>query len=508
MDQYPSSSVDVIDAFRALTAEARRNVCRTLVAEFSHAECHEVWDLIFNRFHFDVLENLPLELSARVAGYLEPSETFRLRQVSRRWNELFSTPAICGSSFRSFNSHQILNTSAAEWKQSYSRYAKCQLALRTGRPAGEALYSDISSDWSQCNDNTISYSDGMIAWAKNQVILLLCLRSGRARYFNTANRQVVVCVRVSSRIIAALTSHGSCQVWNHKSGKEGMLRLPSANYKVSLGYIRHNFLVDEDTIAVYLAGSQSIIVWDLRTETSRQIYIGAEPFHIFLDAKGKTLTVMRLEDAHENLVYRHGDHISQIVGVTYSIDRNSRSDQRSFSFPLPNSVMSVDLRLHSCLNNIKSCCFRLSTTISHDKKDDAQPLAVGEFITFISYSNILNRPVARFYPEIPCGEMDKRCLATVMSEGLVYYLAENDTDSSAIVLDYRRGEAIQAPGINLASGVFGGNSQYPCYCFGDTFIYGIGLSDVVRVWCFDEDVMAGGGIGRHEIFRDRRDLES
>nr|KMM68738.1 hypothetical protein CPAG_05062 [Coccidioides posadasii RMSCC 3488] len=434
MDQYPSSSVDVIDAFQALTAEARRNVCRTLVAEFSHAECHEVWDLIFNRFHFDVLENLPLELTARVAGYLEPSETFRLRQVSRRWNELFSTPAICASSFRSFNSHQILNTSAAEWKQSYSRYAKCQLALRTGRPAGEALYSDISSDWSQCNDNTISYSDGMIAWAKNQVILLLCLRSGRARYFNTANRHVVV----------------SCQVWNHKSGKEGMLRLPSANYKVSLGYIRHNFLVDEDTIAVYLAGSQSIIVWDLQTETSRQIYIGAEPFHIFLDAKGKTLTVMRLEDAHENLVYRHGDHISQIVGVTYSIDRNSRSDQRSFSFPLPNSVI----------------------------------------------------PVARFYPEIPCGEMDKRCLATVMSEGLVYYLAEGDTDSSAIVLDYRRGEAIQAPGINLASGVFGGNSQYPCYCFGDTFIYGIGLSDVVRVWCFDEDVMAGEGIGRHEIFRD------
>jgi hypothetical protein len=55
---------------------------QALIAELHLEECHRVYDLIFARFHFDIISNLPLELAARISGYLEPCEIFAFRRVS------------------------------------------------------------------------------------------------------------------------------------------------------------------------------------------------------------------------------------------------------------------------------------------------------------------------------------------------------------------------------------------------------------------------------------------
>ncbi len=55
---------------------------QALIAELRLEECHRVYDLIFARFHFDIISNLPLELAARISSYLEPCEIFAFRRVS------------------------------------------------------------------------------------------------------------------------------------------------------------------------------------------------------------------------------------------------------------------------------------------------------------------------------------------------------------------------------------------------------------------------------------------
>lgn len=133
-----------------------------------------------------------------------------LLQVSKKWHALLSSPLICSTSCRNFVSHRVLDTNAPDWEADYLRYAKRRLNVITGRPVSKARY--ICEYTIENTENKFHYSDGMLAWCLDvTTIRLLSLQTGhseRARSFAFNKRQPIVCVRVSSSIVAVLTSHG------------------------------------------------------------------------------------------------------------------------------------------------------------------------------------------------------------------------------------------------------------------------------------------------------------
>lgn len=55
-----------------------------VISTMNGDECHEMLNLLSQRLHRDIFGDLPLELAALVASYLEPSETIQFRRVCHR----------------------------------------------------------------------------------------------------------------------------------------------------------------------------------------------------------------------------------------------------------------------------------------------------------------------------------------------------------------------------------------------------------------------------------------
>ncbi|EEH19679.1 hypothetical protein PABG_01938 [Paracoccidioides brasiliensis Pb03] len=269
-------AANFIHAFRALpTPDARQQFFRALVPRLSHKECSFVIDLFHDRFHFDLVSRLPIELLAQVASYLPPWDVF----VSKRWNDLWSSSSVCSSCFHACFPGQQLDTSNPEWPLLFRRAAKCRLALVTGRPYRRIIIPSTPN----FPDELIAYHDGKIVTglSPNQ-IQLLYIETGETMTFQTENRESISDVEISNSAIAAITKNGYCHVWNFQTGEKGSFRLPSA--------MRLHYTVDADTVAVWFADTQAtLITWDLQSRQAKEIKLGSRPFYVFLDAKAKSI---------------------------------------------------------------------------------------------------------------------------------------------------------------------------------------------------------------------------
>ncbi|WEW59393.1 hypothetical protein PRK78_004864, partial [Emydomyces testavorans] len=419
--------------------------------------------------------------------------------VSKRWNELFSAAAVCSSSFYSSNSNASLDTTAPEWRKVYLRHAKRRLALTTGRPSSKASYP---CGWgsSSHDKNLIFYSHGMLAWCEPQnrrVVHLLCLRSGAVKCFVSANLEAIVCVRVSDRIVAVLTSHGYCQVWNYESAKEGIFRLPDANDGESRGMVKNDFLVDEDTVAICLAGRRSIIVWNLRSQISREIETASPPFHMFLHAQRNQLIAIHFGNEQSRMETIEFDPVSQLVGITYSTDGSYPSGHRSFLLPFPRARMVFFplFRKVPLVDGPDGVAFSL-------RRDDEME----DFVAFLSYSKGLNRPILRFYPKSFYAPIRRADHAIIVSSDVLYCVTYRVTSPgiSPDVYNPRQHEPTYSE-IGVIEGLLSkGTRTYPYnvyHCFGDDLFYGVvSHHHGIQVWCFDEDQHMAGEIGMYRKF--------
>ncbi|KAI5797758.1 hypothetical protein EDC01DRAFT_651202 [Geopyxis carbonaria] len=101
-----SSSIDpavatALSAFTSLPLPQRHAFLTALAPTLTHSDWFQLASHFTRRsssgwgYHFDVLPALPFELSLQVLSYLPPLTAIRLRRVSKLWNALLTTPAIC-----------------------------------------------------------------------------------------------------------------------------------------------------------------------------------------------------------------------------------------------------------------------------------------------------------------------------------------------------------------------------------------------------------------------------
>ncbi|PGH02400.1 hypothetical protein GX51_04708 [Blastomyces parvus] len=304
-----------IPAYKALpTALARHQLLQSLVQQLSSEDCHTVSDLIYARLHVDILGRLPLELAAEIASCLPPWDIFRYRSVSKRWNELLSSPAACSSSFYSYfpQPQQSLpfDTSKPDWSRQFRQLTKRRLALVTGRPYSLSFFPQRGCQTGG-KKSLVSYHDGMIAHdPDSRTIRLLSVVDGPIATYQTVNRESFYKTALSCTAVAAVTIEGYCHVWNYKTGDEGSFRLPSRALRLVL---------DEDAVAVQLefpSKSTVIITWDLRSRQAREIKHASRILHMFLSARDSSLVLVHTEDETPQNCNVDKDILS-VVGTRY-----------------------------------------------------------------------------------------------------------------------------------------------------------------------------------------------
>ncbi|EEP77763.1 predicted protein [Uncinocarpus reesii 1704] len=437
MDQSLSNAASLLDAFRALTAEARRDVCRALATEFKHDECHEMLNLLHKRLYFDVLAQLPIELVAQIASYIEPLETVRLRRVSCRWNEIFSSAAVCSSSFRSFR-HGTLITTTKGWETDFLKRTKRAAAQRIDIGFGDG-------------PDLISYLDGMLAWRASDDISM-------GAYF--------VALPLHCHLESDFVS--CCRVWDYQSGEAKMFRLPSANYKRFEGYIRNGISVDGKTIAVCMAESRSVIVWDFQSSASREIKFEPEPFHIFLDSQQRILNALHWKNVYGKVEilddFNEGSNLSELIVSTYSIDE-SGPDRRPYvlcSSPRPCTTFPTSP--HVYLDGMQGVILYLY----YGEK-------IATFV-FITYSKSLGKPIARLYDRPAFDRFQRLGRGAVLHDHLVYCMNNCEDSCAPDILDYGSDDMFWPSKTAFNQTIIKEGKVYECLsmrnCFGDDIFFG------------------------------------
>lgn len=158
-----SSSKWTIDTDSALSLQS-------LYVSLSHHELREFRRWIDQvDFRYDLLSNLPLEVTQQILGYLPLHECFRMRRVSKEWSRRLSAPQTLEHLLRSWYS-------GAEAKVEIPNglTASAVLASRAEQVdayrSGKA-FSMNNATWSFPNlDSTtrkIAYANGYIAWIES-----------------------------------------------------------------------------------------------------------------------------------------------------------------------------------------------------------------------------------------------------------------------------------------------------------------------------------------------------
>ncbi|OAX76929.1 hypothetical protein ACJ72_08778 [Emergomyces africanus] len=204
----------VHECYRALptaatAAPARQQLFQSLVQHLSTEDCRILYNLIYAKFHVDILGCLPIELAAGIAAYLAPWDVFRYRSVSKRWNEILSSPLVCSSSFHAyFPDYQRLDTNEPGWPRLFRQVSKRRLALVMGRPYSKSFFPYSWDRWSKTQ--FLSYHDGMIAHVINnhRSIQVLSVVDGLIATYQTDNRNFFSIVALSGTAVAAATMGG------------------------------------------------------------------------------------------------------------------------------------------------------------------------------------------------------------------------------------------------------------------------------------------------------------
>lgn len=227
-------------------------------------------------FKYDIIANLPFELSMQIFSSLDIYVLASSRRVSRKWLDLLSpSPKISYDYLRSFFGvrypHDVGKGPSPACNS--SRTLEELDAYRTGRAFARRFFrwnlepSTRLDGLSYLNKHT-AYHNGTVAWIDNERGLLHTLRldASTANDYVTTEREQLTCITVSDSIVAATTVTGRCYIFELESGVAHVIRLRSASVSslVSTG----------DTIAilhkpVYPDGLVYLTTWSLTSRKTR-----------------------------------------------------------------------------------------------------------------------------------------------------------------------------------------------------------------------------------------------
>ncbi|OJD22401.1 hypothetical protein ACJ73_06252 [Blastomyces percursus] len=507
---------------------------QSLVRQLSNEDCHIVSGLIHARLHVDILGCLPLELAAGIASYLAPWDIFRYRskkKVSKRWNEVLSSPSVCSSSFCTYFPEQqqfLFDASNPDWARQFRRVTKRRLALVTGRPYSKSVFPHkIQRAQTRENTRLVSYHDGMIAHDLGaRKIRLLSVVDGPIAAYQTENRECFLEVALSCTAVAAVTIEGYCHVWNYKTGNEGSFRLPSKTLRLVL---------DEDVVAVQVGIHPTVIItWDLRSRQAREVKHDASVLlHIFLSARDSSLVLIHSADDEDGAPQSCNvdKDFSGIVGTRYLLQGAIPTLQDATTYlKLPPNDPKISHDTVNVFGNHDRCVIAFEQPLRDEDDGCSRDPWVHDrrrrYVLVILHpgkgqhkqqQQHSKRPYATLYHDPIRQFGDNRFLASVATTcpDVIHYFG---IDMGLTVANY-------LPGANMAGATFAESEiQYilmdrsavdiqvslplrgdDCFMGGDDRFLVIVDEYGVHVWCFDEDVaLYGEGAGVYRSIRRRR----
>ncbi|OJD10897.1 hypothetical protein AJ78_08211 [Emergomyces pasteurianus Ep9510] len=367
---------DFIQAYKDLpTADARHKLLQSLVQQLSIPDCHILHNSIYARLHVDILGCLPIELVAGIASYLPPWDVFRYRSVSKRWNEVLSSPFVCSSSFDAyFPDQEQLDVSGPYWPRRFHQVSKRRLALVTGRPYSKSLLLN-GHPW---RVELISYHDGMIAHDLDhrRTIQVLSVVDGPIATYQTRNREVISKIALSRTALAVVTIRGYCHVFHYETGEEGSFRLPCQP---------HSLVVDEDAVALHVGTRPTtIITWDLQSRHAREIKNDSSSLlHMFLDGKDASLVLVHGADADGTPMNDKGKtpppNFSGAVGTRYLLRGATAVLQDKITyFMLPPDEPQIPHDCMKAFNTYGRCVVTYGRRVGHQDVGNPDPWEYGE----------------------------------------------------------------------------------------------------------------------------------
>jgi hypothetical protein len=169
-----------------------------------------------------------------------------------------------------FSNGIIPDKSGHAFTTSFANFVRRRSRLEQGNPYKViSMRSPLDHEDGHGHDaDDFSYSNGICAWIGedgfNTYVITLNILTGRIKKFTTANREVLLQVRVSESLVAALSIRGNCHVWNYDTPEPSSFRVPSLDC--------NHILIHKTRIV--LDYGDYLVHWSWDTRIARTIDIG------------------------------------------------------------------------------------------------------------------------------------------------------------------------------------------------------------------------------------------
>ncbi|OOQ85804.1 hypothetical protein PEBR_23918 [Penicillium brasilianum] len=273
--------------FQTLPKPRRQAIYRGLLERLRSDEWREVREHAeVHTLQCDIFGKLPLEITSLVAGFLPLVDMIRLRRVSRRWQSILSYHSLCRAAlWKALGRNPLVNSTAPvsntltatsktdsnhDFETSFASFVERRYRLERGKPHSvismrSPAVSQNDHDYS-LNSVDFRYSNGICTWIDQledgTSVIALNLSTGERKKFTTANRETLLCVRISGSTIAALSLSGYCHVWNYDDTSQcSSFRVPSLEV--------NQILIRGKSVVLEYPGS--LVHWSCDTRIARTI---------------------------------------------------------------------------------------------------------------------------------------------------------------------------------------------------------------------------------------------
>ncbi|KAJ5090449.1 hypothetical protein N7532_009133 [Penicillium argentinense] len=321
----------VLAQFRYLPKAERMTILYGILDQLGPHEYRAAQAHLNNTFQYDILGNLPLEIVAQIAEYLNLGDVFRLLRVSRHWDYTLSSPIVLMATVKALGSW-VPDLSSIPDPYAFIRR---RFSIERGLPAVNVEFNTQTDGSSQERSNMEDpcFSGGNLAWKDrgDKSVHVLNLWTGHHSQFTTENRDTFGMLGVSDSLVAAITLYsGFVHVWHIATQEHVSFRLPNS----PLPYLSM-FLVCGTTVAVFF--DYGVVHWRFDTRMAHMFnWDGIRlPLAIDTDPHENNLVMAYLDSAPlESTVHVQKLELDQ--GVLRSVSESS--EELSFVDKNPSDV--------------------------------------------------------------------------------------------------------------------------------------------------------------------------
>jgi len=283
-----TSSTDhqlAINLFENSSPSSRREFLSKLAHKFYPSDWNHIHTLLQQTsFFMDIIGTLSIELAFQVIQHLDPIDTIRIRRVSKRYHEIFTSEDVCR-----FLSNKLLplEDSPAQpesWRIYYENRVSRRWAFLNGESHSvEELENSTAMNMTSFCHKTSQFAYVFDNFTKLQVVdLSTSPITEILQPMFLPNRSRILLVQLLPTHVVVATSMGVCYAWNLSTMEWHSFKLPNARVNSIHG--------DGNFVAVSVL--KMLVVHDVMKETTKT-YEG-EPIEWLWNIAGSDMRFHRL----------------------------------------------------------------------------------------------------------------------------------------------------------------------------------------------------------------------